>query len=67
MWLNQARLNFGSIDPRNCEIVTNNGNLQVTGQVQEFMVPTPEPGALALLICGLLALAVRLNRGRLTT
>jgi hypothetical protein len=67
MWLNQAQLNFGSIDPRNFEVVTNTGNLQLTGQVQEFIVQTPEPGVLALLICGLLALAVRLNRGRLTT
>ncbi|HEY2120178.1 MAG TPA: hypothetical protein VGH37_13400 [Candidatus Acidoferrum sp.] len=66
MWLNQAQLNFGSIDPSKFEIVTNTGNLQLTGQVQEFIVQTPEPGVLALLICGLLALAVRLNRGRLT-
>jgi len=52
----------------NFEIVTNcNPTLQGPGQVQEFIVPTPEPGTLALLVCGLLALAVRLfNRGRLT-
>jgi len=53
----------------NFEIVTNcNPTLQGPRQVQEFIIQTPEPGTLALLLCGLLALAVRIfNRGRLTT
>ncbi len=66
-WLNQAAANYGSIDPNSFSIVTNTGTLKLTGQVQEFIVQTPEPGVLALLLCGLLAIAVRLNRGRLTT
>jgi hypothetical protein len=48
--------------------VTNCGPLTLTGQVQEFIVHTPEPGTLALLICGMLALCLRLmRRGQLTT
>jgi hypothetical protein len=66
-WLNLAALNYGSINPNNFSIVTNTGQLALTGQVQEFIVQTPEPGVLALMLCGLLALAVGLNRNRLTT
>jgi hypothetical protein len=33
IWLNNAQLNFASINPQNFEIVTNTGNLQLTGQV----------------------------------
>ena len=53
----------------NFEIVTNcNPVLQGPGQVQEFIIQTPEPGTMALLLCGLLVLAVRLfHRGQLTT
>jgi len=68
-WLTMAGQNYQSIDPYNFEIVTNcNPTLQGPGQVQEFIIRTPEPGTLALLLCGLLAIAARLfNRGRLTT
>jgi hypothetical protein len=67
-WLLLASQNYGSINLSNFEIVTNVGPLTLTGQVQEFIVPTPEPGTLALLICGMLALCVRLmRRGQLTT
>lgn len=65
-WLNQAQLNYGSIDLYDFSVVTNTGTLQLTGQEQEFIVQTPEPGVLALLLCGLLALAVFVNRNRLT-
>jgi hypothetical protein len=67
-WLALAAANYTSINPYNFDIITNcNPTLQGPGQVQEFIIQTPEPGTLALLICGLLALAVRLfNRGRLT-
>jgi hypothetical protein len=65
-WLNQASKNYGSINPNNFSIVTNTGKLNLTGQVQEFIVQTPEPSALALLGFGLLALGVLLGRGRLT-
>lgn len=67
-WLLLAGLNYGTINLNNFEIVTNVGPLTLTGQVQEFIVPTPEPGTLALLICGMLAVCVRLmRRGQVTT
>lgn len=67
-WLLLASQNYGSINLDNFEIVTNVGPLTLTGQVQEFIVPTPEPATLALLVCGMLALCVRLmRRGQLTT
>jgi len=67
-WLFLASQNYGAINLSNFEIVTNVGPLTLTCQVQEFIVPTPEPGTLALLICGMLALCVRLmRRGQLTT
>jgi hypothetical protein len=65
-WLNLAASNYGSIDPNNFSIVTNTGTLTLTGQVQEFIVQTPEPGVLALLLCGLLAIAFTFKRGPLT-
>lgn len=67
-WLLWASQNYGSINLNNFEIVTNVGPLTLTGQVQEFIVPTPEPATLALLVCGMLALCIRLmRRGQLTT
>jgi hypothetical protein len=67
-WLFLASQNYGSINLSNFEIVTNVGPLTLNGQVQEFIVPTPEPGTLALLVCGMLALCMRLmRRGQLTT
>jgi hypothetical protein len=65
-WLMLASQNYGSINLDNFEIVTNCGPLALTGQVQEFIVQTPEPGTLALLICGMLAVCVGLlRRGQL--
>jgi hypothetical protein len=67
-WLGQAQTynNYSSINPYNYEIVTNVGPLCLTGQVQEFIVDAPEPGSLALLLCGLLALgALTISRARL--
>jgi hypothetical protein len=58
-WLGAAA-GFASdpnFNPSNFEIVTNVGPLCLTGQVQEFIVQTPEPGTLALLACGVLVLA----------
>ncbi len=67
-WLLLASQNYGTINLSDFSIVTNTGPLTLTGQVQEFIVRTPEPGTLALLICGLLALSARLmRRGQLTT
>lgn len=55
-WLSQAAADYSTINPGDFSIYTNNGQLALTGQVQEFIVRTPEPGSLALLLCGILAL-----------
>ncbi|HXC47907.1 MAG TPA: hypothetical protein VNU20_06420 [Candidatus Sulfotelmatobacter sp.] len=66
-WLSLASEDYGTINLSNFEIVTNVGPLTLTGQEQEFIVQTPEPGTLVLLICGMLALCVQLmRRGQLT-
>ena len=60
MWLNRAA-NFSSdpnFHPSDFSIVTNVGPVTLTGQVQEFIVRTPEPGTLALMACGLFALVL---------
>jgi len=53
-WILRAEMNYGSLDLNNFEIVTNVGPLSLTGQVQEFIVPTPEPATFLLLGAGLL-------------
>jgi len=55
-WINQAQQNYGSINPNNFEIVTNVSPLNLTEQVQEFIVPTPEPGTITLLGAGLIVI-----------
>lgn len=55
-WILSAEQNYGSVNLNNFEIVTNVGPLALTGQVQEFIVPTPEPGTIALLGIALLGL-----------
>ncbi|HYA61687.1 MAG TPA: PEP-CTERM sorting domain-containing protein, partial [Candidatus Sulfotelmatobacter sp.] len=65
-WLNDAAADYQNIDPYHFEIVTNVGPLCLKGQVQEFIVQTPEPSTLALLLCGLLAfVAFTIARARL--
>jgi len=64
-WLDLAAANYGSINPSQFAIITNVGPVTLTGQIQEFIVRTPEPGALALLLCGMLALAVLASRQRI--
>jgi len=64
-WLDLAAANYGSIDPSQFAIITNVGPVTLTGQVQEFIIRTPEPGTLALLLCGLLALTVLVSRRRI--
>lgn len=56
-WLAQAAGNYSSVNGGDFSIYTNTGNVARKGQVQEFIVHTPEPGSLALLLCGLFALA----------
>jgi len=55
-WILSAEQNYGSVNLNNFELVTNVGPLSLTGQVQEFIVPTPEPGTFALLGVALLGL-----------
>ena len=64
-WLDLAAANYGSIDPSQFAIITNVGPVTLTGQVQEFIIRTPEPGTLALLLCRLLALTVLVSRRRI--
>jgi hypothetical protein len=55
-WILSAEQNYGSVNLNNFELVTNVGPLSLTGQVQEFIVPTPEPGTFALLGVALLGI-----------
>ena len=52
-WLQQAELNYQSIDPAYFEVVTNVGPVYATGQVQEFLIDpppaVPEPSGILLL------------------
>lgn len=61
-WILSAEQNYGSVDLNNFELVTNVGPLALTGQVQEFIVPTPEPGTFALLGIALLGLMLFVRR-----
>jgi hypothetical protein len=53
-WILSAEKNYGLVNLNNFELVTNIGPLRLTGQVQEFIVPVPEPGTFVLLGTGLL-------------
>ena len=67
-WLSSAELtsNYSTVNPSNFLIVTNVGlNSVGATQVQEFIVRTPEPSSLALLVTGMLALMLLvIRRGR---
>jgi hypothetical protein len=52
-WLSWAAADYGQINPSNFEIVTNVGPLCYRGQVQEFIVQTPEPATVILLLIGI--------------
>jgi hypothetical protein len=52
-WLSSAASDYTQINPSNFSIVTNVGPLAYQGQVQEFIVPTPEPGAIVLMLVGM--------------
>jgi hypothetical protein len=66
VWLDMAGADYTSIDPNNFLIITNtssaNNPLALTGQVQEFLVVTPEPGTFAMVACAMLALVITLFR-----
>lgn len=55
-WILSAEQNYDSVNLGGFEIVTNVGPLALTGQVQEFIVPTPETGTFTLLGTALLGL-----------
>ncbi|MGA2428521.1 MAG: PEP-CTERM sorting domain-containing protein [Candidatus Acidiferrum sp.] len=52
-WLSLAAKDYGQINPANFEIITNVGPLAYRGQVQEFIVETPEPATVVLLLIGI--------------
>jgi hypothetical protein len=52
-WLAMAAAGYKDINLANFQIVTNVGPLGYTGQVQEFMVPTPEPATIVMLLIGI--------------
>lgn len=61
-WLALAAVNYGQINPATFEIITNSGTVSYTGQVQEFIVQTPEPAAIVFLLVGIVAMLSLLNR-----
>jgi hypothetical protein len=63
-WLNLAAAHYGQIDPASFVIITNTGTLAYTGQVQEFIVRTPEPATAVLLLIGVVSMMIVLFRQR---
>jgi hypothetical protein len=45
-------------------IITNTGTLAYTGQVQEFIVQTPEPATAVLLLIGAVSMLLLIRRGQ---
>jgi hypothetical protein len=64
-WLALASANRGQINPANFAIITNTGPLAYKGQVQEFIVQTPEPATSVLLLIGVASLFLLFRRSRL--
>jgi hypothetical protein len=61
-WLAMAAAGYTSINLANFQIVTNVGPLGYTGQVQEFVVRTPEPATIFLLLVGIGAMFLFVSR-----
>jgi len=61
-WLAMAAAGHSNIDLSNFQIVTNVGPLGYTGQVQEFVVRTPEPATIFLLLVGVGAIFLFVSR-----
>jgi hypothetical protein len=65
-WLDMAGTDYTSIDQKDFLIITNTSSpdnpLALTGQVQEFLVVTPEPGTFAMVACAMIALVITLFR-----
>jgi hypothetical protein len=51
-WLALAAAGYTTINPANFKILTNIGTVTYSGQVQEFMVMTPEPATFLLVLVG---------------
>ena len=63
-WLALAAANYGQINPANFVIATNTGTLAYTGQVQEFIVQTPEPATGVLLLFGVISMFLLFRRSQ---
>ncbi len=61
-WLALAAANYGQINPANFMIITNTGTLTYKGQVQEFIVQTPEPATAVLLLIGVVSIFLLTRR-----
>jgi len=61
-WLDLAALNYTSIKPNSFAIVTNVGPVALRGQVQEFIIQTPEPSTVLLLLISLALLSLFMLR-----
>jgi hypothetical protein len=63
-WLALAAANYGQINPASFVIATNTGTLAYTGQVQEFIVQTPEPATGVLLLFGVVSMFLLFRRSK---
>jgi hypothetical protein len=61
-WLAMAAAGYTNMNLANIQIVTNIGPLGYTGQVQEFIVRTPEPATILLLLVGIVAMLLFVSR-----
>jgi hypothetical protein len=63
-WLALAAANYGQINPASFVVATNTGTLAYTGQVQEFIVQTPEPTTALLLLFGAVSMFLLFRRSQ---
>jgi hypothetical protein len=63
-WLQLAKTNYTTLDFSRYDLVTNEGPVTATGQIQEFLipVPTPEPGGIILFGTTLILVFIFLRR-----
>jgi hypothetical protein len=61
-WLALTAASYTTINPANFEILTNTGHLACSGQVQEFLVMTPEPATFLLVLVGVSSMFLFLLR-----
>jgi len=61
-WMALAAANYGQINPASFVIATNTGTLAYSGQVQEFIIQTPEPTTSVLLLFGVIAMFLFFRR-----